>query len=88
MFWVSTQKRPTMRLISIILLRWIQKSLNKNAKAFSNMVPEDGLEPSLLSETDFESVASTNFTTRAEWQRLYLCIYYTQEFSLTNFISD
>ena len=31
-----------------------------------NMVPEDGLEPSLLSETDFESVASTNFTTRAE----------------------
>ena len=55
-----------LRLISTILLRWIQKSLNKNAKAFSKMVPEDGLEPSLLSETDFESVASTNFTTRAE----------------------
>lgn len=42
------------------------------------MVPEDGLEPSLLSETDFESVASTNFTTRAEWERLYLCITHKQ----------
>lgn len=29
------------------------------------MVPEAGLEPALLSKTDFESVASTNFTTRA-----------------------
>jgi hypothetical protein len=29
------------------------------------MVPEAGLEPALLSKTDFESVASTNFATRA-----------------------
>ncbi len=30
-----------------------------------NLVPEVGLEPTLLSETDFESVVYTNFTTRA-----------------------
>ena len=29
------------------------------------MVPGAGLEPALLSKTDFESVASTNFATRA-----------------------
>lgn len=29
------------------------------------MVPEDGLEPSLPKKTDFESVVSTNSTTRA-----------------------
>jgi hypothetical protein len=29
------------------------------------MVPWVGLEPTLLSETDFESVASTNFATKA-----------------------
>ncbi len=38
------------------------------------MVPEDGLEPSLPKETDFESVVYTNFTTRAyilrEWRRV------------------
>ena len=30
-----------------------------------NMVPEEGLEPPLLSEADFESAASTDSTTRA-----------------------
>jgi hypothetical protein len=29
------------------------------------MVPEAGLEPALLSKSDFESDVSTNFTTRA-----------------------
>ena len=44
------------------------------------MVPEDGLEPSLPKETDFESVVYTNFTTRADaghytyhdWRRKHL----------------
>jgi hypothetical protein len=30
------------------------------------VVPGAGIEPALLSEGDFESPASTNFTTRAE----------------------
>jgi hypothetical protein len=30
------------------------------------MVPGAGIEPALLSEGDFESPASTNFTTRAD----------------------
>ena len=34
-------------------------------RLYLNLVPEDGLEPSLPKETDFESVVYTNFTTRA-----------------------
>lgn len=59
-----------------------------------NMVPEAGLEPALLSKSDFESDASTNFTTRANSTqfinkllieiRLYLCIDDKQGFSFTN----
>jgi hypothetical protein len=36
-----------------------------NCAALS-VVPGVGIEPTLLSKTDFESVASTNFATRAE----------------------
>jgi hypothetical protein len=38
------------------------------------MVPEDGLEPSLLSKSDFESDVSTDFTTRAVPFKLYLAL--------------
>ena len=42
-----------------------------------NLVPKVGLEPTLLSEPDFESGASTNFTTQAF---LNLCAYYITAF--------
>ncbi len=35
------------------------------------MVPRAGIEPALLSEPDFESGASTNFTTEAFFTALY-----------------
>gem|GEM_PF-3437166 len=73
---------------NILLIAETIKPQQKVEALLFYMVPEDGLEPSLLSETDFESVASTNFTTRAEWQRLYLCIVYKQVFLLTNRTSD
>jgi hypothetical protein len=38
-----------------------------NVAALS-VVPGVGIEPTLLSKTDFESVASTNFATRAEFE--------------------
>lgn len=36
------------------------------------MVPEAGIEPARLAAGDFESPASTNFTTRASLSRLLL----------------
>ena len=44
------------------------------------MVPRVGIEPTLLSEPDFESGASTNFTTEARET------HYTREFGLSPFI--
>jgi hypothetical protein len=56
------------------------------------MVPEAGLEPALLSKSDFESDVSTNFTTRAssclqllnatadKTKGLYLANYFKQVF--------
>ena len=35
------------------------------------MVPRAGIEPALLSEPDFESGASTNFTTEAFFTTIY-----------------
>lgn len=51
-----------------------------------NLVPEDGLEPSLPKETDFESVVYTNFTTRAYLLRHCLgkCSHYTYATFLRN----
>ncbi len=44
------------------------------------MVPRVGIEPTLLSEPDFESGASTNFTTEARER------HYTREFGSVPFI--
>ncbi len=45
------------------------------------MVPGAGIEPALLSEGDFESPASTNFTTRAVFVKTRIMAQYAHEIS-------
>ena len=51
----------------------IEGKKKKSARLWTSadllMVPGAGIEPALLSEGDFESPASTNFTTRAVMRR-------------------
>ena len=46
-----------------------------------DVVPRAGLEPALLSEGDFESPASTNFTTRAVFVKTQIMAQYAHEIS-------
>ena len=47
------------------------------------MVPEAGIEPARLAAGDFESPASTNFTTRARGKEQYLLQQEEQHYSVS-----
>jgi hypothetical protein len=54
------KKKITRFLLDIYFYQLIVTDFN-----CKSLVPEDGLEPSCLAAVDFESTASTDFTTRA-----------------------